>query len=199
MLLKMDVARAFDSVAWPFLVSVLRQHAFGPRFVVWIMLLLRTSSTRVLVNGSPGSAFYHGCGLRQGDPISPMLFIIAMDVMPLPFRVVEERGALADLRPHRIRHLLISLYANDVVIFARPGPDELRAVRLVLATFSGASVLQLNYAKSLALPIRCSHEVCDGAAAALACPIGPFLSTTSDCHCPSPSCGSRMCSRSSTN
>jgi hypothetical protein len=99
-----------------------------------------------------------------------------MDVMSLLFRVVEERGALADLRPHGIRHL-VSLYANDVVIFARPGPDELRAVRLVLATFGGASGQHVNYAKSLALLIWCSQEVCDGAAAALACPIGSFSPT----------------------
>ncbi|KAM0835468.1 hypothetical protein ACQ4PT_062909 [Festuca glaucescens] len=99
MLLKMDVARAFDSVAWTFLISVLRQRGFGPRFIGWIILLLRTASTRVLVNGSPGNAFFHGRGLRQGDPISPMMFIIAMDVLSVLFCAVEEWGALRIFAP----------------------------------------------------------------------------------------------------
>jgi mannosylglycoprotein endo-beta-mannosidase len=64
LLLKLDIARAFDSVSWPFLLSVLRQRGFGPRWLRWITTLLRSASTKVLVNGSAGAAFRHGRGLR---------------------------------------------------------------------------------------------------------------------------------------
>ncbi|KAM0905816.1 hypothetical protein ACQ4PT_017119 [Festuca glaucescens] len=60
LLLKLDVARAFDSVSWSFLLSVLRQRGFGPRWIRWILVLLRTASTQVLVNGGAGAAFLHG-------------------------------------------------------------------------------------------------------------------------------------------
>jgi mannosylglycoprotein endo-beta-mannosidase len=130
-LLKLDVARAFDSVAWPFLISVLRQRGFGPKFISWVILLLGTAHTRVLVNGGAGPAFRHGRGLRQGDPISPMLFIIVMDVLSGMFRAVEERGLLSDLRSLGIRNR-VSLYADDVVVFAKPIEGELEAVRAVL-------------------------------------------------------------------
>jgi mannosylglycoprotein endo-beta-mannosidase len=50
-LLKLDVARAFDSVSWPFLLSILRQRGFGPRWIGWTTMLLRSASTKVLVNG----------------------------------------------------------------------------------------------------------------------------------------------------
>jgi mannosylglycoprotein endo-beta-mannosidase len=69
-LLKVDVAKAFDSISWPFLLEVLRQRGFGPRWLQWIALLLRTASTCVMVNGCGGGAFWHGRGLRQGDLIS---------------------------------------------------------------------------------------------------------------------------------
>ncbi|KAM0876893.1 hypothetical protein ACQ4PT_035885 [Festuca glaucescens] len=64
LLLKLDVARAFDSVSWAFLLSVLRQRGFGPRWISWLVALLRSASTQVLVNGSAGPAFRHGRGLR---------------------------------------------------------------------------------------------------------------------------------------
>jgi hypothetical protein len=64
LLLKLDVVRTFDSVSWSFFLSVLRQRGFGPHWLRWIALLLHTTSTKVLVNGSAGAAFRHGRGLR---------------------------------------------------------------------------------------------------------------------------------------
>jgi hypothetical protein len=57
LLFKVDIAKAFDSVSWPFLLSVLRQRGFGPRWTRWIALLLRIARTRVLINGYAGDAF----------------------------------------------------------------------------------------------------------------------------------------------
>jgi hypothetical protein len=95
LLIKLDVARAFDSVAWPFLISVLRQHGFGPRWVRWIISLLSSANTRVLVNGAAGNKVRHGRGLRQGDPLSPLLFVLIMDVVAAMFRAAEASGVLS--------------------------------------------------------------------------------------------------------
>ncbi|KAM0828305.1 hypothetical protein ACQ4PT_067636 [Festuca glaucescens] len=170
-LLKVDVAKAFDSISWPFLISVLRQRGFGPRWIGWISLLLRTASTSVLVNGCAGSSFRHGRGLRQGDPISPLLFVIAMDVLSAMFRFVESAGALSDLSSIGIRHR-VSLYADDVVVFARPSAEELTVVWRVLGCFAAASGLRANFSKSSAASIQCSVEALQVATAALLCPLG---------------------------
>lgn len=80
-LLKLDIARAFDSVSWPFLLEAMQHLGFGPRWCEWVSILVSTSSTRVMINGSPGPPIPHACGLRQGDPLSPMLFTIVIDVI----------------------------------------------------------------------------------------------------------------------
>uniref|UniRef100_A0A8R7RDK3 Reverse transcriptase domain-containing protein n=1 Tax=Triticum urartu TaxID=4572 RepID=A0A8R7RDK3_TRIUA len=77
--LKLDISKAFDSVGWAYLLEVLQQLGFGQRWRDWICMTLASSSSRVLLNGEPGTPFVHGKGLRQGDPVSPMLFILAID------------------------------------------------------------------------------------------------------------------------
>jgi hypothetical protein len=69
--LKLDIARAFDSLSWPFLFQVLRQLGFGQMWLGWIGFLLYTASVRVLVNGVPGRMINLVGGLRQGEPTSP--------------------------------------------------------------------------------------------------------------------------------
>jgi hypothetical protein len=74
---------AFDSVAWPFLIKLLRHVGFPNGCINWVSVLLSTVSTHVLLNGSPGSRICHagGGGLRQGDPLLPMLFLLVMEVL----------------------------------------------------------------------------------------------------------------------
>jgi hypothetical protein len=62
--LKLDIARAFDSLSWPFLLEVLRRRGFGPRFCNWVSVCLSTANTKVLINGFPGVQIFHARGLR---------------------------------------------------------------------------------------------------------------------------------------
>src|ERR1041385_187582 len=89
MLLKLDISKAFDSVQWPFLLEVLQQLGFGERWRSWVCGLLATSTMKVMVNGVPGNTIYSCKGLRQGDPLSPMLFILVMEPLQRLFGLAE--------------------------------------------------------------------------------------------------------------
>jgi len=95
--LKLDIAKAFDSVSWSFLLEVLQHLGFGPSWCNLVANLLSTSSTPILVNGEPSDHLQHHRGLRQGDPLSPMLFILMMDVLNSLFVKAGTEGLLQPL------------------------------------------------------------------------------------------------------
>lgn len=94
LLLKLDISKAFDIVSWPFLLEVLQARGFGEKWWRWIEALLSTASSRVL---------HHLRGVRQGDSLSPMLFIIAMDVLQRLFLKAANDGVLRRMEPPEIQ------------------------------------------------------------------------------------------------
>jgi hypothetical protein len=91
----------------------------GARFLKWIALILYTTNTRVTVNGVPGDRIQHTRGLRQGDPTSPLLFVIGMQVLSSLVAKAVEEGLFSDLAGISPMQR-VSIYADDVVLFFRP-------------------------------------------------------------------------------
>jgi hypothetical protein len=118
-LLKVDLSKAFDTVAWSFLLEILARLGFPLRWRDWISYLLSTATTRVQVNGRPGRRIYHAQGLRQGDPLSPLLFVLVMDVLNAMICEADRQGQLSPLFGSRIK-FRASIYADDLVIFLAP-------------------------------------------------------------------------------
>jgi hypothetical protein len=103
-LLKLDISKAFDSVAWPFLVEVLQHLGFGLICHDIISGLLASSSTQVLMNGILGERIVHQRGMRQGDPLSPTLFILVMDVLSHMVAKATKLGLLEPLSRRALQH-----------------------------------------------------------------------------------------------
>ena len=156
-LLKLDISRAFDSLCWLFLFEVPRAKGFFDRWISWIATLLTSASSRVVVNGCAGEKFMHAQGLRQGESLSPLLFVIAMDVLTEMMVKAQELQVLSTM-PSCTPLQRLSLYADDVVLFIRPTRSDLLFVKETLGIFGEASGLVMNYAKSTAVMIRATEE-----------------------------------------
>ena len=153
----MNITKAFDSVSWPFMLEVLRKLGFGPIWCDILSGLLATSSTQVLLNGIPGEKISHRRELRQGDPLSPMSFILVMDVLCYMVKKVADDDMLQPLARRALQHR-ISLYADKVVIFLRPSASDLEIMLDLLQLFGEASGLNTNVQKSSVLPIQCLED-----------------------------------------
>jgi hypothetical protein len=169
LLLKLDISKAFDSVSWTYLLDMLRMRGFGPRWRNWIAAFLSTASSRVLFNGEEGASIAHRRGLRQGDPLSPLLFILAMEPLPRLFAMATEAGLLSPLAGS----IRCSLYADDVALFIKPAAAEISLTKAILQVFGEVSGLVVNLSKSQAIPIRCDDINIDN----LLQPVGLRVST----------------------
>ena len=78
-LCKLDIEKAYDYVSWSFWLAVLKKMGFGERWIKWIEWRISTMKFSILINGSPSDFFQSSRGLRQGDPLSSYLFVIAME------------------------------------------------------------------------------------------------------------------------
>ena len=76
---KLDIEKAYDSISWEFLYQVLGRMGFGSWWLTWIKWCISTASFSILINGSPAGFFPSSRGLRQGDTLSPYLFVIGME------------------------------------------------------------------------------------------------------------------------
>lgn len=152
----LDLAKAFDSVSWEFLLSLLEFRGFGPKWREWISALFLTSSTKVLINSALTDQILHRKGLRQGDPLSPLLFVLVVDCLGRLMDTAQAHGVLAPHGTQTVRHWA-SIYADDVIIFSKPLLSEIDAVSQILTLFGNANGLKTNMVKSKIIPIQCEH------------------------------------------
>lgn len=154
--IKLDIAKAFDMVYWSYLFELLQKIGFGPRWRSWISTMLASASLRFLLNGIPGRPIKHKRSLRQGNPLSPMLFILAIG--PLQ-RIL--RKALIDqvIQPALTGNTqaAISMYADDTAIFVQPKHEELQALHQILQTLGQAAGLRVNLTKTDVYTINCDQ------------------------------------------
>jgi len=78
---KVDYEKAYDSISWDFLLYMLRRMGFCSKWIQWVEGCLKSASISVLVSGSPSHEFIPQRGLRQGDPLAPLLFNIVAEAL----------------------------------------------------------------------------------------------------------------------
>ena len=138
--------------------------------------LLATSTSSVLLNGARGKWFKHRIGLRQGDPLCPMLFILAMEPLQLMLNKATEEGKLTPICNRKAK-FRISLFANDAAIFLNPITAEVEVVKNILNSFASVSGLITNTNKSAVYPVQCEGLDLQHIMEPFRCPIKSFSCT----------------------
>lgn len=130
-LIKVDLRKAYDSVDWSFLRAVLGGLGFPPLFVAWIMECVTTVSYSIQINGDIHGLFPGRRGLRQGDPLSPYLFVMCLEYFSRLLRHVTRRVTFT-FHPRcdalKVSHLT---YADDLMLFSR---GDIPSVQLLCDT-----------------------------------------------------------------
>ena len=174
--LKLDFKKAFDSVDWPSLDAILHARGFDERWRGWVSNILTSGKTSILLNGVPGRWMTCRRGLRQGDPLSPYLFIIVADVLQKLIRRASMNGELF----HPVDALLpcpVLQYADDTLILTRGDVSSMHVLKNILDDFSLATGLTINYHKSTFVPMNVDDATASAMANVLGCALSTFPQT----------------------
>jgi hypothetical protein len=127
LILKLDYENAYDRVNWDFLFEVLSSRCFSEKWIGWIKCLVKGGSVGVILNGEESPYFKPGKGLRQGDPISPLLFNLVGDILKKMWRKATGCGLIRGLLPQFREGGVVSLqYADDTIVFSDPSEQYLK-------------------------------------------------------------------------
>ncbi|MFS7889004.1 putative RNA-directed DNA polymerase [Helianthus anomalus] len=174
-LLKIDFEKAYDNVNWAFLLSILSQMGFPSMWRTWIKGILESAQASVLVNGSPTFQFNSEKGLRQGDPISPFLFLIVMECLSWMLERAKSIGELKGINflvdDMDINHLF---FADDALIMGEWSRDNLQSTARILRVFYLCSGLRINLHKSNLFGVGTEDMEVDSMMEVLGCKRGAF-------------------------
>ncbi|XP_035547368.1 uncharacterized protein LOC118348906 [Juglans regia] len=149
MALKLDISKAYDRVEWGFLRAVMVKMGFGEKWVALIMNCVQSVSYAIVVNGKPGNTFVPTRGLRQGDPLSPYLFLLCVEGLSTLINHAESKGELKGVSVARggtrVTHLL---FADDCVVFGQASWQEWMKMKELLDIYEKASGQCLNRQKT---------------------------------------------------
>ncbi|KAL6184297.1 hypothetical protein ACLB2K_045700 [Fragaria x ananassa] len=147
--LKLDMNKAYDRVEWDFLEKVLIKLGFSTSWTNLIMSCVRSVSYSIILNGKLGQWFYPTCGLRQGDPLSPFLFLFVNDVLS---KMLFKATASNMIKPVRLgpQQMPIShlLFADDSLFFLKATLDNCLNLSDILHTYCSALGQRINIDKS---------------------------------------------------
>lgn len=149
-LISLDAHKAFDRIEYAYLLTTLRRFGFGPVFCSWIKILYTSPQAFIRTNSIISKCFPLFRGTRQGCPLSPLLFNVAIEPLAIMLR---NAAGLAGIHREGLDHKLM-LYADDLLLFLSNPHSSIPIALTIISDFGNVSGYKINLAKSLLFPIN---------------------------------------------
>jgi hypothetical protein len=175
LVLKLDYEKAYDRVNWHFLEEMLISRGFYSKWISWIMRLVKKGCICISLNDEDSPYFSPGMGLRQGDPLSPLLFNLVVDVFSrMLIKAAKEKhisGFMTSLHPEGILSLQ---YADDTLLFLKHSFVDAAYLKWVMIYFEQISGMKINYGKSDMVPVNLTEDETNQYSRIFCCKVGSF-------------------------
>jgi hypothetical protein len=173
-ILKLEFEKAFDLVKHPVIIHIMSSLGLPDNWIRWVTNILNSTSTAVLLNGIPGKFSKCKRGVRQGDPLSPLLFVLADELLQVLVNQAASQGLLQAPIAQPMTDFPIVQYAYDTLQIMKADAQQLFFLKSLLNCFVVSTGLRVNYRKSQMLPINVSEEKIQRLAMTFGCSIGTF-------------------------
>ncbi|WMV13686.1 hypothetical protein MTR67_007071 [Solanum verrucosum] len=162
-LCKLDIEKAYNHLNWEHMWRTLRRMGFGNTWIKWMRFCITTVKFSVLISGSPTGFFSSERGLRQGDPLSPFLFILAMEGLSDMLKSAQVNNKIRGFIVNEGNSLGVSIshlqYADDTLVFCEAEKEQLKHLRVIFILFEAVSELHINWEKSFIYPVNEVPEI----------------------------------------
>eukprot|EP00253_Pinus_taeda_P025694 PITA_25694 len=148
MILKLDLSKAFDKLSWTYIQKMLIAFGVSHMWTRWIMSLITSSFFSILVNGIPSRPFSPSRGIRQGDPLSPFLFVLMAEGLRCHIKQALLSHQLKGLSIHNSPAIRHQQFVDDNMLFGYPSVQEASRFKSLLNEFSEALGTSINNSKS---------------------------------------------------
>ena len=137
------------------MLHIMKKVGFNDKWLHWMQSIFNSGKSSVILNGTPGSSFLCKCGVRQGDPLSPLIFVIAADLLQSAINEAL-RNNILDLPIQRDTNgdYPVIQYADDTLIILPACTRQLTKIKEILEDYATSVGLKINFHKSTLVPIN---------------------------------------------